>query len=156
MQVDTSWSQVNCICVKFTAFATCVNPRAELRIRLATLRKSVRKFWFCKLELTCVDLPGKENQGKFAVWIAQDGCFVFNCVQITAEQYKLYCNLIGPTIIFLGEGKICSLLGSINRPHSSEKGCKLQRKSATCIVCKLFIWTLFPLLEQTRRAMLFK
>ena len=30
--------------------------RADLRIRLATLRKSVRKFWFCKLALTCIDL----------------------------------------------------------------------------------------------------
>ena len=30
------------ICVQFTAFC-------DLRIRLATLRKSVRKFWFCKL-----------------------------------------------------------------------------------------------------------
>ena len=37
------------ICVKFTAFC-------DLRVRLATLRKSVRKFWFCKLALTCVDL----------------------------------------------------------------------------------------------------
>ena len=34
------------ICVKFTAFC-------DLRFRLATLRKSVRKFWFCKLALTC-------------------------------------------------------------------------------------------------------
>ena len=41
------------ICVKFTAF---YDLRADLRIRLATLRKSVRKFWFCKLALTCVDL----------------------------------------------------------------------------------------------------
>ena len=37
------------LCVKFTAFC-------DLRIRLATLRKSVRKFWFCKLALTCVDV----------------------------------------------------------------------------------------------------
>ena len=37
------------MCVKFTAFC-------DLRIRLATLRKSVCKFWFCKLALTCVDL----------------------------------------------------------------------------------------------------
>ena len=37
------------ICVKFTAFC-------DLRISLATLRKSVRKLWFCKLALTCVDL----------------------------------------------------------------------------------------------------
>ena len=37
------------ICVKFTAFC-------DLRIRLTTLRKSVRKFWFCKFALTCVDL----------------------------------------------------------------------------------------------------
>ena len=58
-QVDTSRSQVICcynnaltkwmICMKFTAFC-------DLRIRLATLRKYVRKFWFCKLALTCVDL----------------------------------------------------------------------------------------------------
>ena len=41
------------ICVKFTAFC---DFRADLRICLATLRKSVRKFWFCKLALTCVDL----------------------------------------------------------------------------------------------------
>ena len=42
------------ICVKFTAF---YDLRADLRIRLATHRKSVRKFWFCKLAaLTCVDL----------------------------------------------------------------------------------------------------
>ena len=41
------------ICVKFTAFC---DLRADLRIRLATLHKSVRKFWFCKLALTCVDL----------------------------------------------------------------------------------------------------
>ena len=41
------------ICVKFTTFC---DLRADLRIRLATLRKSVRKFWFCKLALLCVDL----------------------------------------------------------------------------------------------------
>ena len=41
------------VCVKFTAF---YDLRADLRIRLATLSKSVRKFWFCKLALTCVDL----------------------------------------------------------------------------------------------------
>ena len=40
-------------CVKFTAFC---DLRADLRIRLATLHKSVSKFWFCKLALTCVDL----------------------------------------------------------------------------------------------------
>ena len=38
------------ICVKFMAFC---DLRADLRIRLATLRKSVRKFWFCKLASTC-------------------------------------------------------------------------------------------------------
>ena len=37
------------ICVKFTAFC---DLRADLRIRLATLRKSVCKFWFCKLAST--------------------------------------------------------------------------------------------------------
>ena len=41
------------ICVKFTFFS---DLQADLRIRLATLRKSVRKFWFFKLALTCVDL----------------------------------------------------------------------------------------------------
>ena len=41
------------ICVKFTALC---DLRADLRIRLATLRESVRKFWFCKLVLICVDL----------------------------------------------------------------------------------------------------
>ena len=30
--------------------------RADLRIRLATLRKSVLEFWFCKLASTWVDL----------------------------------------------------------------------------------------------------
>ena len=34
------------ICLKFTAFC---DLGADLRIGLATLRKSVRKFWFCKL-----------------------------------------------------------------------------------------------------------
>ena len=33
-------------------FWTCV----QLVFRLATLRKSVRLFWFCKFALTCVDL----------------------------------------------------------------------------------------------------
>ena len=33
------------ICVKFTAFC---DLRADLRIRLATLRQSVRKFWFLR------------------------------------------------------------------------------------------------------------
>ena len=41
------------ICVKFTAFC---DLRANLRIRLAALRKSLRKFWFWKLALACVDL----------------------------------------------------------------------------------------------------
>ena len=41
------------ICVKFTVFC---DLRTDLRIRLATLSKSVRKFWFCKLALNCVDL----------------------------------------------------------------------------------------------------
>ena len=37
-------------------FSTCVNLPVNLRIRLATLRKSVREFWFCKLALISVDL----------------------------------------------------------------------------------------------------
>ena len=63
------------ICVKFTAFCdlwirlathqvrtqvlvsqTCVDLPVDLRVRLATLRKSIRKFWFRKLALTCLDL----------------------------------------------------------------------------------------------------
>ena len=44
------------ICVKFKAFC---DLRADLRFRLATLRKSVRKFCFCKLALTCESVwPG--------------------------------------------------------------------------------------------------
>ena len=40
------------IWMKFTAFC-------DLRIRLATLRKSIRKFWFCKLASTCESVwPG--------------------------------------------------------------------------------------------------
>ena len=45
-------------CVKFTVF--CDLP-ADLQIRLATLHKSVRKFWFCKLALTCADGQGKSS-----------------------------------------------------------------------------------------------
>ena len=48
------------ISVKCTAFC---DLRADLRIRLATLRKSVRKFCFCKLALTCVDLRSPFRQG---------------------------------------------------------------------------------------------
>ena len=48
------------ICVKFTAF---YDLRADLRIRLATFRKSIRKFWFCKLALTCVDVRVLFGQG---------------------------------------------------------------------------------------------
>ena len=54
-QVDTNWSQVNFVW-NLRPYATCVNLRVDLRIRLATLRKSIPKFWFCKLTLTCVDL----------------------------------------------------------------------------------------------------
>ena len=52
-QVNTSWSQVIC-CYK----NALTNDVCEIYVflRLATLRKSVRKFWFCKLALTCVDL----------------------------------------------------------------------------------------------------
>ena len=48
-------------------FATCVNLRVDLRIRLATLRKSARKFWFYKridwLASTCESVwPGLKNR----------------------------------------------------------------------------------------------
>ena len=47
------------VCVKFTAFC---DLRADLRIRLATHRKSARKFRFCKLALTCESVwPGFSN-----------------------------------------------------------------------------------------------
>ena len=52
------------ICVKFTAFC-------DLRIRLATLRKSVHKFWFCKLALTCKYVwPGLNERDfqKTSIW----------------------------------------------------------------------------------------
>ena len=41
--------------MKFTAFR---DLQADLRIRLATRRKSIRKFWFCKLASTCIDFRG--------------------------------------------------------------------------------------------------
>ena len=60
------------ICVKFTAFC-------DLRIRLATLRKSVRKFWFCKLALTCVDLQVRlaralnlQSENRIAALVEED------------------------------------------------------------------------------------
>ena len=57
---NISWSQVNCICVKFTAFC---HLRADLRIRLATIRKYVCKFWFRKLASTCESVwPGRNNR----------------------------------------------------------------------------------------------
>ena len=60
------------ICVEFTTFC---DLRADLRNSLATFRQSVRKFWFCKLAMTCIDLrvrlarayrlqfPRKNNKG---------------------------------------------------------------------------------------------
>ena len=62
-QVDTRWSQVNCINAwNLRLFATCVNLPADLRIRSATHRKSVHKFWFCKLALTYIDLRVRFGQ----------------------------------------------------------------------------------------------
>ena len=51
------------ICVKFAAFC---DLRADLQIRLATHRKSVRKSWFCKLALTWVDLRVRLVSGSTA------------------------------------------------------------------------------------------
>ena len=62
-QVDTSRSQVvrcyrnaltNDMREIYGLLATFVNLRADLWSCLATLFKSVRKFWFCKLILTCL------------------------------------------------------------------------------------------------------
>ena len=40
-------------------FTTCVNLQVDLQIYLATLRKSIHKFWFCKLASTCESVwPG--------------------------------------------------------------------------------------------------
>ena len=48
-QVDTTWSQVICICVKFMTFCNLLG----LVSKLANLFwKSVGKFWFCKLAST--------------------------------------------------------------------------------------------------------
>ena len=45
-------------------FATCVNVRAELWIRLATHLKSVRKYWFFKFALNCESVwPGLNASG---------------------------------------------------------------------------------------------
>ena len=51
-----SWCKSTVYAWNSWLFATCVNLRADLRIRLATHRKSVRKIWFCKLVSTCIDL----------------------------------------------------------------------------------------------------
>ena len=40
------------VCMQVLVLQTCV----DLRVYLATLCKSVRKFWFCKLASTCIDL----------------------------------------------------------------------------------------------------
>ena len=62
------------ICVKFTAFC-------DLRIRLATLRKSVRKFWFCKLAFTCADLRVRlHGQGFRRVSIMKYHQFARSCI----------------------------------------------------------------------------
>ena len=53
------------ICVKCTAF---YDLRADLRIRLAALCKSVRKFWFCKLALTCVESVWPGFKAKFGIY----------------------------------------------------------------------------------------
>ena len=51
----------------FRVFATWMNLRGDLRgdlrIPLATLRKAVGKFWFCKLALTCVDVQVRLASG---------------------------------------------------------------------------------------------
>ena len=55
------------IFVEFTPFC---DLRADLRIRLATIRKSVRKFWFCKVASTCESVwPGLYPNKSFIVII---------------------------------------------------------------------------------------
>ena len=66
------------ICVKFTVFS---DLQADLRIRLATLRKSVRKFWFCKLALTCVDLRVCLARALHYIWSFAAGNSVGNTSQ---------------------------------------------------------------------------
>ena len=65
------------ICVEVTAFC-------DLRIRLATLRKSERKFWFCKLALTCESVwPGLKEQDE-----------LFNCFCLTSiTSFKTWNSL---------------------------------------------------------------
>ena len=52
-QVDTSYHKSTVYAGNLRRCASCLNLRANLRIRLSTHRKSVRKFWFCKLASTC-------------------------------------------------------------------------------------------------------
>ena len=65
------------ICVKFTAFC---DLQVDLRIRLATLRMSARKFWFCKLALTCVDLRVQLARALVTLLQIQCRCIVIEMV----------------------------------------------------------------------------
>ena len=57
------------ICVKFTAFC---DLGANLRICLATLRKSVRKFCFCKLAVDLRRLASPFGQGLHTDWYSEN------------------------------------------------------------------------------------
>ena len=78
------------VCTQVLVLQTCV----DLRIRLATLRKSVRKFWFCKLVSTCESVwpgllkpedfkncqtipQGVTNLNKSSRWTHSNGCIHF-------------------------------------------------------------------------------
>ena len=69
-QVDRSWSQVNCICLKCTTFCVLrADLRADLRIRLPIHHKSVRTAFSLVLQ-TCVDVGQglRMPSGRMKVW----------------------------------------------------------------------------------------
>ena len=75
-------------------FATCINLRADLRIRLATHQKSVRKFWFCKLASTCIDLRVHLSRTLLSKKVLTFTCFpiVFKFeVLVTSTGVSSFC-----------------------------------------------------------------
>ena len=92
MQVNTSWSQVNCTCVKFTA----IRDFHELASWLANLfghpsQVQLCKFWFCKLASTCKSIwPGLQQMWSNSVylviviwwWSATLGCCIYSKVVV--------------------------------------------------------------------------
>ena len=96
---------------------------ADLRICLATLRKSVRKFWFCKLALTCVALR------------VRLACRVLHCATLKKSIKSLPQSLRKVESSF----SFCNACGN---NKNCETGCCLGMVhlvifGATCVVTKL-------------------